>query len=293
MSAPMRGGNSAATEVGPAAETAHLRPPPIPWRALPPGRLSEPPSWLVRVRPHRQGRADHDGPLAARAVRLPEPGRGGEGDAARRAVRAPRRDGRRRGRRRAQRRAGGEARRARGGCSRSASRRSSSTSPAWMAREYVSTFARALQLVMPPTGARAKQALWAEALSLVPPDGTPAPDGKPLSARQREALGRLPALGGRRPRRRCGGSRRAGSCGSARGGGGGRPSTSPSARAGRGRRSPTRSASRWTRSNAPATATGCCCTASRGRARPRSTSAPSRPSCGAGAGRSCSCPRSR
>ena len=45
----------------------------------------------------------------------------------------------------------------------------------WMAREYVSTFARALQLVMPPTGVRAKEALWAEALTLVPPAGTPAP----------------------------------------------------------------------------------------------------------------------
>ena len=34
---------------------------------------------------------------------------------------------------------------------------------AWMAREYVSTFARALQLVMPPTGARERTSLWAEA----------------------------------------------------------------------------------------------------------------------------------
>ncbi|HWT93751.1 MAG TPA: hypothetical protein VN238_12185, partial [Solirubrobacteraceae bacterium] len=32
----------------------------------------------------------------------------------------------------------------------------------WMADEYVSTFARALQLVLPPSGARAKTALWAE-----------------------------------------------------------------------------------------------------------------------------------
>ena len=33
---------------------------------------------------------------------------------------------------------------------------------AWMGREYCSTFARALQLVLPPAGARARTALWAE-----------------------------------------------------------------------------------------------------------------------------------
>ncbi|MDQ3739388.1 MAG: hypothetical protein M3389_00460, partial [Actinomycetota bacterium] len=64
---------------------------------------------------------------------------------------------------------------------------------AWMADEYVSTFARALQLVMPPTGARAKEALWAEPLTLVPEAGSPGPDGKPPNARQRELLRRLPA----------------------------------------------------------------------------------------------------
>ncbi|HEX8121452.1 MAG TPA: primosomal protein N' [Solirubrobacteraceae bacterium] len=80
---------------------------------------------------------------------------------------------------------------------------------AWMATEYVSTFARALQLVMPPTGARAKRALWAEPLTLVPPRddaagprGAPsgarrlAPDGKPLSDRQAELLGSLPRWAG-------------------------------------------------------------------------------------------------
>jgi primosomal protein N' (replication factor Y) (superfamily II helicase) len=67
---------------------------------------------------------------------------------------------------------------------------------AWMAKEYVSTFARALQLVMPPTGARAKRALWAEPLTLVPEAGSPGPDGKPLTARQRELLSALPAWAG-------------------------------------------------------------------------------------------------
>jgi primosomal protein N' (replication factor Y) (superfamily II helicase) len=67
---------------------------------------------------------------------------------------------------------------------------------AWMAGEYVSTFARALQLVMPPTGAREKRALWAEALTLVPEAGSPAPDGKPLNDRQRELLRTLPRWAG-------------------------------------------------------------------------------------------------
>ena len=66
----------------------------------------------------------------------------------------------------------------------------------WMAREYVSTFARALQLMMPPTGARAKEALWAEALTLVPEPGSPGPDGKALNDRQRELLRSLPRWAG-------------------------------------------------------------------------------------------------
>ena len=66
----------------------------------------------------------------------------------------------------------------------------------WMAAEYVSTFARALQLVLPPSGVRAKEALWAEPLTLVPAPGTPAPDGKPLNERQRELLGSLPRWAG-------------------------------------------------------------------------------------------------
>ena len=67
---------------------------------------------------------------------------------------------------------------------------------AWMAREYVSTFARALQLVMPPAGAREKRALWAEPLTLVPERGSPAPDGRPLTDRQAALLGSLPRWAG-------------------------------------------------------------------------------------------------
>jgi primosomal protein N' (replication factor Y) len=70
----------------------------------------------------------------------------------------------------------------------------------WMAREYVSTFARALQLVMPPSGARAKRALWAEPLTLVPQGVEKArrlaPDGKPLTDRQAALLASLPRWAG-------------------------------------------------------------------------------------------------
>jgi primosomal protein N' (replication factor Y) len=66
----------------------------------------------------------------------------------------------------------------------------------WMAREYVSTFARALQLVMPPTGARAKRALWAEPLTLVPEAGSPGPDGRRLTPQQAELLRSLPRWAG-------------------------------------------------------------------------------------------------
>jgi primosomal protein N' (replication factor Y) len=78
----------------------------------------------------------------------------------------------------------------------------------WMADEYVSTFARALQLVMPPSGVRAKEALWAEPLTLVPPPEAPAaagakrpasrtaPDGKPLTDRQAALLASLPRWAG-------------------------------------------------------------------------------------------------
>lgn len=88
----------------------------------------------------------------------------------------------------------------------------------WMADEYVSTFARALQLVLPPSGARTKTALWAEltpagAAALArgvkqgdphdpPPPDTPLrpkagstmrvdPKGK-LTPKQVETLGTLP-----------------------------------------------------------------------------------------------------
>ena len=69
----------------------------------------------------------------------------------------------------------------------------------WMAEEYCSTPARALALVTPPPG-KAKTYLWAE------PTGA---DGK-LTDNQRALLERLPGPDGRRPRRRCGGSRSAG-----------------------------------------------------------------------------------
>ena len=52
---------------------------------------------------------------------------------------------------------------------------------AWMAEEYCSTFARSLQLVLPPTGARAKTALWAEATR-------EAGEDERLTARQRDEV---------------------------------------------------------------------------------------------------------
>jgi primosomal protein N' (replication factor Y) len=59
----------------------------------------------------------------------------------------------------------------------------------WIAREYCSTFARALQLVLPPAGARAKTALWAER--------TAKPlDGERLTDRQRALLESLPRWAG-------------------------------------------------------------------------------------------------
>jgi primosomal protein N' (replication factor Y) (superfamily II helicase) len=69
---------------------------------------------------------------------------------------------------------------------------------AWMAAEYCSTFARALQLVLPPSGARERTALWAERtaagdalLGAAPGADAPA-EGRPLTARQRGLLASLP-----------------------------------------------------------------------------------------------------
>jgi primosomal protein N' (replication factor Y) len=59
----------------------------------------------------------------------------------------------------------------------------------WMAAEYCSTFARALQLVLPPTGARAKTALWAERAR------DPSSDER-LTERQRDLLASLPRWAG-------------------------------------------------------------------------------------------------
>jgi primosomal protein N' (replication factor Y) len=60
----------------------------------------------------------------------------------------------------------------------------------WMAREYCSTFARALQLMLPPSRAREKTALWAEAVADAPADG------RALTEGQRALLATLPRLAG-------------------------------------------------------------------------------------------------
>jgi primosomal protein N' (replication factor Y) len=60
----------------------------------------------------------------------------------------------------------------------------------WMAREYCSTPARALSLLLPPRGARAKTALWAE-----PVEGA-AGDAVKLTDRQRALLASLPRMAG-------------------------------------------------------------------------------------------------
>jgi primosomal protein N' (replication factor Y) len=59
----------------------------------------------------------------------------------------------------------------------------------WMADEYCSTPARALALVSPPPGGRAKLAWWASATGAEPA-------GRPLTERQRELLGGLPRAAG-------------------------------------------------------------------------------------------------
>ena len=66
---------------------------------------------------------------------------------------------------------------------------------AWMAAEYCSTFARALQLVLPPAGARAKTALWAErtpAGDAAVAAGGAMPGGRALTDRQVGLLASLP-----------------------------------------------------------------------------------------------------
>jgi primosomal protein N' (replication factor Y) len=55
----------------------------------------------------------------------------------------------------------------------------------WMAAEYCSTPARALSLLLPPKGARAKTALWAQPTGEVDP-------GERLNDRQRALLATLP-----------------------------------------------------------------------------------------------------
>jgi primosomal protein N' (replication factor Y) len=101
----------------------------------------------------------------------------------------------------------------------------------WMAADTCSTPARALSLLLPPKGTRAKTALWAA-------PGRPAGDQERLTAAQRALLSTLPRFAGAdlaalRRLRRAGSSRwcRA-SCGARR-------CTSRSARPGRGARTPT------------------------------------------------------
>lgn len=65
----------------------------------------------------------------------------------------------------------------------------------WMAAEYCSTPARALSLLLPPKGTRAKTALWAEAAA--PRDAAAAAGEEPrLTDRQRALLATLPRFAG-------------------------------------------------------------------------------------------------
>jgi primosomal protein N' (replication factor Y) len=62
----------------------------------------------------------------------------------------------------------------------------------WMAREYCSTPARALSLLLPPKGTSPKTALWARALG----DDAEATGGRALTGRQRALLDTLPRWAG-------------------------------------------------------------------------------------------------
>jgi primosomal protein N' (replication factor Y) len=73
----------------------------------------------------------------------------------------------------------------------------------WVAREYCSTFARALSLVLPPAGARERTQLWAErtpdgdaALVAASDAGMPGGAALRLTARQRALLASLPRFAG-------------------------------------------------------------------------------------------------
>ena len=74
----------------------------------------------------------------------------------------------------------------------------------WIATEYCSTPARALSLMLPPKGVRARTALHARG-------GPRARGGRAPHGRPARAARIAPAAHGRRHRRRCGGSRAAGS----------------------------------------------------------------------------------
>jgi len=66
----------------------------------------------------------------------------------------------------------------------------------WMAREYCSTFARAVSLMLPPGGSRERTALWAQAAGHGGPWAEGEPPGARLTERQRALLASLPRFAG-------------------------------------------------------------------------------------------------
>ena len=147
------------------------------------------------------GRAAHDGPRAARAVRLPAARGRRRGLGARRPLRPPRR--RRRGHR-AGRRLRARPRRAAARARGARCPPSSSTSRCGWRAEYCSTPARALSLLLPPKGTRAKTALWARPSGATgrgrAPDRPPARAARLAAALRRRRPRRAAAPGGARAR---------------------------------------------------------------------------------------------
>ena len=157
---------------------------------------------------------------------------------------------------------------------------------AWMAREYCSTFARALQLVLPPTGrARRRPRCGRRRATRPTPRRRRARLDRAASA---TLLASLPRFAGPDLRVAAAPGGRAAWCRRAARRSAARPSTSPVGARGERPRAHARQARR-----ADATIvrrrsrgdSGCCCTASPARARPRSTSARSRRCSRRGAGR--------
>ena len=231
----------------------------------------------------RKGRAHHDGPCAARAVRLPAARGRRRGVDARRPVRPPRRARRRRRDRRGVRGRRRPARRARARCSTRSCPSTSSSSRGGSRVEYCSTPARGLSLVSPHPGAKARMACGRRRRG--PRDGlterqrallasAPRVAGRDLAALrrlERRGLVRLePRAVRRAPEHAAVGARRA------------QPELPP-----------TQAAALAEIEAAPRRASGSCCTASPARARPRSICRRPRRRSPRGAARSCSCPRSR